>query len=212
MSAAANPRDMSSAEAIRARRSVRRYAARPIDLSRLSRLLEAGQGITGADGKRATPSAHGLYPLALFVVAGNVDGLASGLHSYDPGSDPGSDPGAKALARLAAGDLRAGLRAAALEDQPWLAEAPAALVVAADMARARAAFAAQPPAGRRGARYVYLEAGALVQNVCLQATALGLATVFVGGFDDAKMAAALDLPEPFAPVGLICVGWPADPA
>ena len=82
MSAAANPRDMSLAEAIRARRSVRRYAARPIDLSRLSRLLEAGQGITGADGKRATPSAHGLYPLALFVVAGNVDGLASGLHRY----------------------------------------------------------------------------------------------------------------------------------
>jgi SagB-type dehydrogenase family enzyme len=203
---------MRLAEAIRLRRSVRRYAARPIDLPRLLRLLEAGQGITGGDGKRATPSAHALYPLALFVVAGNVDGLASGLHRYDPGSDPGSDPGAKALARLAAGDLRAGLRAAALEDQPWLAEAPAALVVAADMARARAAFAAQPPPGRRGARYVYLEAGALGQNVCLQATALGLATVFVGGFDDAKMAAALDLPEPFEPVGLICVGWPADRA
>jgi len=195
---------MSLAEALRARRSIRRYAGRPIDLARLLRLLEAGQAITDGDGRRATPSAHGLYPLALFVAAGSVDGLATGLHRYDPG--------ANALARLATGDLRAGLRAAALEDQPWLAEAPAAIVVAADMARAREVFAAQPPPGRRGARYVYLEAGALVQNVCLQATALGLATVFVGGFDDAKMAATLGLPEPFEPVGLICAGWPADRA
>ena len=72
-----------------------------------------------------------------------------------------------------------------------------------------AAFAEQPPDGRRGLRYVYLEAGALLQNICLQATALGLGTVFVGGFDDAKTASVLNLPSPFEPVGMICVGWPA---
>jgi SagB-type dehydrogenase family enzyme len=192
---------LSVAEALRTRRSIRGYDARAVDLARLSQLLWAGQGITGGDGKRTAPSAHALYPLSLFVVAGGVDGLAAGLHRYDPRGN--------ALSQLAAGDLRASLCAAALGDQPWLAEAPAAVVVAADMARAIEAFAEQPPDGRRGVRYVYLEAGALVQNVCLRATALGLATVFVGGFDDAKMAEVLKLPHPFEPVGLICVGWPA---
>ncbi len=110
---------------------------------------------------------------------------------------------------LSEGDLRPGLAAAALEDQPWIAEAPAVIVIGADMARAIEAFAEQPPDGRRGLRYVYLEAGALMQNVCLQAAALGLGTVFVDGFDDAKTAAVLNLPSPYEPVGMICVGWPA---
>lgn len=195
---------MSLEEALRARRSIRRYDARAIDLARLLRLLWAGQGTAGGDGKRTTPSAHALYPLSLFVVAGRVDGLATGLHRYDPG--------ANALSRQSTGDLRAGVCAAALEDQAWLAQAPAVIVIAADMARAIEAFADQPPDGRRGVRYVYLEAGALMQNVCLQAAALGFATVFVGGIDDAKTAAALNLPRPFEPVGLICAGWPAGTA
>jgi len=195
---------MSLEEALRARRSIRRFDGRAIDLARLLQLLWAGQGTTGGDGKRATPSAHALYPLSLFVVAGTVDGLATGLHGYNPGLN--------ALSRLSTGDLRAGVCAAALEDQAWLAQAPAVIVIAADMARAIEAFAEQPPDGRRGIRYVYLEAGALMQNVCLQATALDLATVFVGGFDDTKMATALKLPRPFEPVGLVCAGWPVGSA
>ena len=194
-------RSMSLAETIQARRSVRGYDSRAIDRDRLLQLLQAGQGITTSDGKRAAPSAHALYPLLLFVAAGKVDHLATGLHRYDPDEI--------ALAQLSTGDLRAGLSAAALEDQPWIAEAPAVIVIGADMARAIEAFAEQPPDGLRGVRYVYLEAGALMQNACLQATALGLGTVFVGGFDDAKMAAILNLPSPFEPVGLICLGWPA---
>ncbi len=192
---------MSLAETIRTRRSVRDYEDGAIDLTRLLQLLRAGQGIVAHDGKRAAPSAHALYPLSLFVAAGRVDDLGTGLHRYDPE--------ANALTRLSTGDLRAGLSAAALEDQPWITEAPAVIVIAADMARAIEAFAAQPPDGRRGVRYVYLEAGALMQNICLQATALGLGTVFVGGFDDSRTAAVLNLLSPYEPIGMICVGWPA---
>lgn len=194
-------RSMGLAEAIRARRSVRGYDGRAIDRDRLLRLLQAGQGITSSDGKRAAPSAHALYPLTLFLAAGLVDGLVTGLHRYDPAEN--------ALSRLSTGDLRAGLAAAALEDQPWIGQAPAAIVIGADMARAVAVFAEQPPDGLRGLRYVYLEVGALMQNICLQATELGLGTAFVGGFDDARTAAVLNLPGPFEPVGMICVGWPA---
>jgi len=196
-----NKHAMSLSQAIAARRSVRSYDGRAIDRDRLLQLLQAGQGITAGDGKRAVPSAYALYPLRLFVAAGLVDDLAVGLHRYEPGTN--------AVVQVSAGDLRAGLSAAALEEQPWLEEAPAVIVVAADMTRAVAAFADQPADGRRGIRYIYLEAGALTQNVCLQATALGLVTVFVGGFDDEATAAILNLPEPFVPVGMICVGWPA---
>ena len=192
---------MGLSQAIGARRSVRSYDRRAIARDRLLQLLRAGQGITAGDGKRSVPSAHALYPLTLFAATGLVDDLAVGLHRYEPGSN--------ALVQLSAGDLRAALSAAALEEQPWIAEAPAVIVIAADMARAVEAFAEQPPDGRRGVRYVYLEAGALMQSVCLQATALGLGTVFVGGFDDEATAAVLNLPEPHEPVGMICVGWPA---
>ena len=192
---------MTLAEAFRARRSVRAYDARTLESGRLLQLFQAGQGITAGDGKRAVPSAHALYPLMLFLAAGRVEGLGVGLHQYDPADN--------VLSQISSGDLRPGLVAAALEDQPWIAEAPATIVIAADTARAVAAFAEQPPDGRRGLRYVYLEAGALMQNVCLQAAALGLGTVFVGGFDDAKTASVLNLPISFEPVGMICVGWPA---
>lgn len=184
-------------DAIARRRSVRSFEA-GLEAPLLMPLLRAGQGVTAADGKRAAPSAHALYPLALFVVAGAVEGLEGGLHRFDP-----SPP---RLVRLSSGDLRAALSAAALEDQPWVGEAPAVIVLAADMARAVEAFAEQPPDGRRGVRYVYLEAGAIMQNICLKAAALGLGSVFVGGFDDASTAEVLELPEPYEAVGMICVG------
>jgi hypothetical protein len=49
--------------------------------------------------------------------------------------------------------------------------------------------------GTRGRRYVELEAGHAAQNVLLQAVALGLAAVPIGGFDDQHLAQALRLPS-----------------
>lgn len=67
-------------------------------------------------------------------------------------------------------------------------------------------FKAQPPRGKRGARYTYIETGALAENVHLQATVLGLGLVLVGGFDDDMVKAAMRLPPEFGPTGLLCVG------
>ena len=187
-------------DAIEMRRSVRSFELR-LEASQLMQLLWAGQGITGPEGRRAAPSAHALYPLQLFAAVGAVEGLESGLHRYDPN--------ARELTLLFGGDLRAALAAAALEEQPWIADAPAVIVIAADMARALAAFKEQPPDGLRGARYVNLEAGAIMQNICLKAAALALGGVFIGGFDDAATAEVLRLPDPYEPVGMICVGRPA---
>jgi nitroreductase len=60
--------------------------------------------------------------------------------------------------------------------------------------------------GTRAERYLLLEAGAVTENVCLQATALGLATVLVGSFDDALLSTALLLPDGEQPLGLMPLG------
>jgi len=81
----------------------------------------------------------------------------------------------------------------------------APVVVMADMASMTAHFADQPPPSERGARYAWIETGALTQNIHLQATGLGLGVVLVGGFDDARVQATL--PEcALQPTALLCVG------
>ncbi len=80
------------------------------------------------------------------------------------------------------------------------------IVIAADFSSMREHFFDQPPAGERGDRYIFLEAGAIAQNVHLQATALSLAAVMVGGFDDRKVADTLNLNKNIKPVALLCIG------
>jgi len=44
----------------------------------------AAQGITHPGGYRTAPSAGVLYPLDVYVVAGNVDSLRPGTYKYRP--------------------------------------------------------------------------------------------------------------------------------
>jgi len=60
--------------------------------------------------------------------------------------------------------------------------------------------------GKRGRRYVHMEAGAVAQSVYLQATALGLGTVAVGAFHDDRVRQALGLPPERQPLLLMPVG------
>jgi nitroreductase len=55
---------------------------------------------------------------------------------------------------------------------------------------------------------VLLEAGAVTENVYLQTTALGLATVLVGSFDDARLTTDLPLADGQRPLGLMPLGAP----
>ena len=87
--------------------------------------------------------------------------------------------------------------------------APAVLVLAGERGRIDRAFQDQPPKGERGGRYLFMEAGQAAHSIYLQATALGLGTVLVGGFDDAGVSAALQLPESLFPCALMPVGTPS---
>jgi SagB-type dehydrogenase family enzyme len=185
--------DVSLEAAIRERRSIRAYSNRPLSLAEVAQLLWAAQGVTSRDGGRAAPSAGALYPLELYLVAGNVDTLPAGLYHYQPGGHR--------LRRVADGDLRKPLAEAAL-DQSWVRRAPAVIVIAGVYERSAKKY------GERARRYTRIETGHAAQNVYLQAVALGLGTVIVGAFEDDEVRQVLGLPADQAPLALMPAGHP----
>ncbi|MCD9624852.1 SagB/ThcOx family dehydrogenase [Rhabdothermincola salaria] len=190
--------EVSVEAAIADRRSCRSFAAdRQVSLDQLSQILWAAQGITG-DGRRAAPSAGSLHPLHVLVAAGAVGGVEQGLHRYRPGPH--------SLALVAEGDHRPVLERCALDDQPWVGQAPLVLVVVAEMSAMVEHFRDQSPPGQRGRRYAQIETGAVAENVHLQAAALGLGCVVVAGFDDAALATALRLPTGQEPTTMLAFG------
>ncbi len=61
-------------------------------------------------------------------------------------------------------------------------------------------------------RWGQYDTGAASENLCLQATALGLAVHQMGGFDADKAQKAFAIPEGFTPMAMIAIGYPGDPA
>ncbi len=178
-------------EALSRRRSVRRYKREELDLAQVSQLLWAAQGITNSMGHRTTPSAGALYPLEIYLVAGNVAGLEAGVYHYLPEDH--------SIRLTLHGDVRQPLAKACLS-QDWLADAPCILVITAIFARTNVRY------GERTMRYVFMEVGAASENIALQAEALGLGTVMVGAFYEMKVQSVLELPEHIVPLCLMPIG------
>jgi len=180
--------------ALQQRRSVRDFSGAAITRDEMGQFLWSAQGITGPDGLRTAPSAGALYPLEIMLVAGKVTGLAPGVYSYAPVGH--------ALRPIAAGDRRAGLAQAALNQQ-WMQTAPAVIVFCAVGKRTTQKY------GSRGLPYIYIEVGHAAQNVFLQAQALGLGAAVVGAFEETQVALLLQLPKDQRPLYLMPVGKPA---
>ena len=194
--------EMDMSAALSRRRSIRQYSDTSLDLDSVAHALWAAQGATAEGGGRTAPSAHAAHPLRTYLVSTNVSGLEPGIYAYDQQ--------AHALAALAqSSDVARRLWDAALDEQPWLTEEPAIIVLTGDAALMTAHFMEQPPVGQRGERYLYLEAGAAAENVYLAATALGLGTVLVAGFDDDAAHAALDVDDDVRVLALLPLGRPA---
>jgi len=60
--------------------------------------------------------------------------------------------------------------------------------------------------GARGERYVHMEVGHAGQNIYLQVTSLGLATVAIGAFYDEQVRNVLQLEEQYKPLYIMPVG------
>ena len=181
-------------EALARRRSIREYADEPLTIDQVMQLLWAAQGITNADyGFRTAPSAGGTYPLEIYLVTrpSGVVGLESGIYRYEPRNHT--------LIRIVGGDFSAQLMAAAL-DQEWVGAAPISFVITTILERTTSKY------GERGVRYVWQETGHAAQNMYLQAVALGLGNVVVGGFHDNEVQRILQLSDFEKPAYVIPVG------
>jgi len=183
-------------EAIARRRSIRDFTPEPISQSQLSQILWATQGISNTRGRyRTVPSAGATYPLEIFVVCGRngITGIADGIYHYNIDSH--------SLTRHYKGDVRVELAGAAL-DQEFIYEAPVDIVICAVYERTTGRY------GRRGERHVHMEVGHAGQNIYLQATALGLATVAVGAFYDEQVRQVLRLDQQYRPLYIMPIGKP----
>ena len=149
---------------------------------------------TWPGGKRTAPSAGALYPLEVYVVVGKVDGLPPAIYKYKPPTHQ--------LITVSSGDRREQLATAAL-GQRWIQGAPLVIVVGAVYKRTEVKY------GERAARYVHIEAGHAVENVCLQAVALELGTTVVGAFKDEDVKKVVGMPEEEQPLLIVPVGRPA---
>lgn len=190
--------ELSFSDVMSRRRSQREFNEGAIDLNCLNRLIWAAQGKTNENGGRTVPSAHAVHPLRLFVNVSNVHGLDCGLYAVE--SDTSE------LKKIHDRDISFELQEAAVDDQTWIGNAAAILSICADFVAPCIAFADQPPFGRRGSRYVYIEAGAAAQNVQLQAAFEEIGSVLVAGFNDEMTGHALGLTAPLAPVLHLCLG------
>ena len=183
--------EVSLEQAFHERRSTREYANVPLTLNEVAQLLWAAQGVTSEWGGRTAPSAGALYPLEVYLVAGNVESLAPGVYKYNPGRHK--------LVTVRDGDVRGQLANAAL-GQRWVQEGAVDIVIAAVYERTTTKY------GDRGVRYVHLEAGHAAENICLQAVALNLGVVTVGAFHDVLVKYIMGMPDDEVPLYVIPIG------
>ena len=194
-------------KALATRRSVRGFKNEPLGIAVLSQLVWAAQGMTQKmdappnwswgtwqGGKRTAPSAGALYPLELYIVVGTVDGVKPGVYKYKPQTHQ--------LLNVLAGDKRSQLSTAAY-GQKWMESAPCLFVVGAVYKRTEVKY------GERAPRYVHIEVGHAVENICLQAVALDLGTTMVGAFNDDEVKKVVGLSDEEKPLAIVPVGKPA---
>lgn len=186
--------NVSIEEALLKRRSVREYKDEPISLQQVSQLLWAAQGITSTIGLRTAPSAGALYPLEIYLIVGNVIGLAPGVYHYVPTIHM--------LELMSEGDKRNNLARAALA-QNDVQHGSVDIVISAIYQKTTVKY------GDRGKRYVYMEAGHAAENIYLQVISLGLGTVTIGAFDNSAVKSVLNLPSKEDPLYIMPVGKPA---
>jgi len=162
---------MDTLEAIRTRRSVRKFSDKPVEDEKLQTVLEAVQ---------AAPSWSNMQCWRMVVVKSaetrakisELSYVESFFSNYGYKSNPA---------------------------QKGIAGAPVVIVVCA--------FPDQS-GELNGQQYYLTDAGIATENLMLAAHAVGLATVFVGVFDEEKLGDLLSVPPGVRIVGLFPLGYP----
>jgi SagB-type dehydrogenase family enzyme len=151
----------------------------PLDLTNLTRILFCADGLTrrrrvsGEDYHfRSAASAGALYPVEIYLAAGEVEGLEAGLYHYSP-----ADLKLRGLRR---GDWR-GLIARAAAMRPSIMDARAVLVMSAIFWRSTWKYRA------RAFRYCFWDTGTILANLLAATNAERITTEVITAFEDARI-------------------------
>lgn len=166
----------SLAQALRTRCSVREYETRPLSLLAVAELLWCGFGVNRpASGARTAPSWRGAIETEVFLAT------AQGVWRYDA-------PAHRLLPHLPR-DIRA-----ETGQQEFVGLAPVELIYVASDERLQAAAAGDAISAAKKQSVASTDAGFIGQNVALYCASVGLASVFRGSVDAAKVGRLLGLP------------------
>ena len=172
-------------DALILRRSTRAYSERPLEPQVLSDLLWAANGVNRPSGDRTAPYWRHIMVIDIFAA------MADGVWLYEPK--------AHALVPHARNDLRA-----ETGTQDFVGVAPLDLVYVAHGER----MSDVGPEERR--LFASADACFIGQNVYLFCASEGLATVFRGSANQAKLGAALNLPDGQFVTFAQTVGYPRE--
>ena len=171
-------------EALRLRRSTRAYSGRPIEPQVLSDLLWAANGVNRPSGDRTAPYWRHIMVIDVYAA------MADGVWLYDPKGH--------ALVLHQKDDLRA-----LSGTQDFVGVAPLNLLYVAHGER-------MTDVGSEERRlFASADACFIGQNVYLFCASEGLASVFRGSANQAKLGAAMNLPEGQFVTFAQTVGYPA---
>ena len=168
----------SISEVINSRTSVRDFKRTSLSLEKLSALLNHSCGVRGTVSAynrhditlRNFPTPGGLQCSEFYLVANEVENIPQGLYHYSSAQNY--------LALLERGNFRWRVVNCCPQHE-WLAEASAVIFIAPDISRLTWKYSAYG-----SYRLAHLETGVVAQNLHLVATALGLGSCMVFGFDD----------------------------
>ncbi len=93
---------------------------------------------------------------------------------------------------------------AAARSQNWMNQAPVFVVVCNDKKQIMSMY------GKRGELYSTQDCSIAAQNIMLKAVDLGLATCWVGSFDEEAIQRVLKIPEDVVPELILTIGYPAE--
>lgn len=166
------------------RRSSRKFGKKPLSKEEISFILEYTYHAIEKESKefprffRSTPSAGALYPLELYPIIFSVHTIPQGIYHYHALTH--------SLELIEKGSFSDETADICLT-QDFIASSGVCIAVTAIFDRTKCKY------GNRGYRYALLDAGHLVQNVYLAATALELAVCSIGGFYDDEFNKMLDI-------------------
>lgn len=184
------------ASLIAQRKSVRLFSGEQISLQAIVDMLWSAYGeyLSGSSFHRTIPSAGALYPLVIHIGLFQQTGvLESGIYKVCY-SQSGS-VGFKFLSGDISKFARAFLNPAGIQKGIH-----GVIVISGSFSVSNQKY------GNRSMLYTILEAGHSAQNVLIEATRQGAATLEIGGFVDELLTDSIDLSKGYHPLTLIAFG------